>query len=112
MLCQIKYVLDLLKEYRFLGAKPVKAPIDANQKLKHFDFDQLSSPFEYGKLVGKLLYLIFSRPDISYVAHVLSQFMDKPTLSHLKAAHRVLKEESWTRHFFSNHQFTAIDNIH
>lgn len=42
-------------------------------------------------MIKKLLYLTFTRLDISYAVQILSQFMDKPTEKHLIAAHRVLK---------------------
>lgn len=53
--------------------------------------DDLANRSLYRKLVRKLLYLTFSQPDISYSAHVLSQFMDRPLVLHMKATHRVLR---------------------
>ncbi|EOX92044.1 Cysteine-rich RLK (RECEPTOR-like protein kinase) 8, putative [Theobroma cacao] len=91
-ICQRKYALDLLAEYGVLGCKPITTPIDYNHRInKATDTDQLVNATNYRQLVGKLLYLTFSRPDISYDVHILSQYMDKPTQSHLHVAFRVLK---------------------
>ncbi|GKB66936.1 ribonuclease H-like domain-containing protein [Tanacetum coccineum] len=45
---------------------------------------------DYQKLMGKLIYLTNTRPDISYVVHCLSQFMHSPLKSHLKIAFKIL----------------------
>ena len=44
----------------------------------------------YQRLVGKLIYLAHTRPDIAYAVSVVSQFMHCPKTSHLQAAHRIL----------------------
>ncbi|XP_015072653.1 uncharacterized protein LOC107016821 [Solanum pennellii] len=51
----------------------------------------LSDPTRNQKLVGKLLYLTMTRPDISYAVQNLSQFMHKPKKSHMEGALRVIK---------------------
>ncbi|KAI3673323.1 hypothetical protein L6452_39440 [Arctium lappa] len=45
----------------------------------------------YQKLIGRLIYLLATRPDISFAVHCLSQFMHSPRQSHLKLALRVLR---------------------
>ncbi|KAK2451623.1 putative mitochondrial protein [Trifolium repens] len=88
---QRKYCLDLLKESGLLGSKPAITPLDPSAKL-HQD---KSKPYEdvssYRRLIGKLLYLTNTRPDISFATQQLSQFMQKPTMSHYKAACRVVR---------------------
>ena len=90
-ICQRKYTLDLLEEYGFLGAKPGRIPIEVNHGLTHRKDGLLQDPTHYRQLVGNLLFLTVTRPDICYSVHVLTQFMDKLSLVHLEAAYKVLK---------------------
>ncbi|XP_042944823.1 uncharacterized mitochondrial protein AtMg00810-like [Carya illinoinensis] len=90
-ICQHKYALDILADSSTLGSKPVKVPMDQNLKLSRAAGSTLKDHSIYRWLVGRLLYLTITRPDISYVVHTLSQFMATPTSAHLAAAHKVLK---------------------
>lgn len=69
-LCQRKYTLELLHEYGMLGCKPCNTPIDLSFKISSFgenDQDSLLNDFtSYQKLIGKLIYLTITRPDISF----------------------------------------------
>lgn len=53
--------------------------------------DPLHDPKVYRRLIGRLLYLGFTRPDISFVVNKLSQYMSRPCSHQLTAAHRVLR---------------------
>ena len=90
-LSQQKYVLDLLKEFNMFHVKPLKLPMDSHVKLLPNSGDLLKDPTPYQHLVGKLIYLTITRPDIAFTIHTLSQFMQKPTTSHMQAAKRVLR---------------------
>lgn len=87
---QQKYVTDLLKEAGKLGCKPAATPIEPNQKLGEAKEEPVVDREMYQRLVGKLIYLAHTRPDIAYSVSMISQFMHDPRESHLQAAYRVL----------------------
>ncbi|XP_071715227.1 uncharacterized mitochondrial protein AtMg00810-like [Rutidosis leptorrhynchoides] len=92
-LSQRKYCLEVLSEFGLLGSKPINTPIEVNVTSYKNGSNEtvLKNLSIYQKLVGKLIYITVTRPDISFAVHVLSQFMHAPTPSHLKLAFRVLK---------------------
>ncbi|CAH9069453.1 unnamed protein product [Cuscuta europaea] len=90
-LCQRKYVLDILAETGLTGARPVSFPMIQNHKLQSDTGPNFSDPERYRRLVGKLIYLTLTRPDISYYVHILSQFMQCPKMAHWEAVLRVLR---------------------
>ena len=65
--------------------------MEPNLKLSKKDGDLVVDPSTYRQLIGKLLYLTITRPDLSYLINHLSQFLATPRTAHLQAAFRVLK---------------------
>ncbi|RCU30907.1 hypothetical protein DVA81_19785, partial [Acinetobacter baumannii] len=63
---QQKYVVDLLRETGKLACKPASTPIDPNHKLGIANEDMAVDKEGFQKLVGKLIYLAHTRPDIAY----------------------------------------------
>ncbi|CAM8910028.1 unnamed protein product [Rhodiola kirilowii] len=88
---QRKYALELLETSNLTNCKPARSPMDMKHKLSLSTAPLLADPLEYRQLVGKLIYLTITRPDLAYPVHVLSQFMQHPTTEHLQAVHRVLR---------------------
>nr|XP_043619606.1 uncharacterized mitochondrial protein AtMg00810-like [Erigeron canadensis] len=91
VLCQRKYVLDILKDSGKLGCKPSSFPIEHGLKLDKGEKEQGVDANQYRRLIGRLLYLQATRPDITYAVNVLSQFVADPRSVHLEAANRVLR---------------------
>ncbi|KAH9753027.1 protein kinase domain-containing protein [Citrus sinensis] len=88
---QRKYTLDLLKETGMLGCKPGDTPIDPYHKLGYAIEGKSVDRESYQRLVGKLIYLSHTRPDIAFAVSVISQFMHSPCKEHLEAVYKVLK---------------------
>ncbi|KAM1079184.1 hypothetical protein ACFX2B_013776 [Malus domestica] len=88
---QMKYAQTLLDRFGLKGCKPVSTPLIANEKLKSEDGSESVDASLYRKIVGSLLYLTATRPDIMYAASLLSRFMHNPTKIHLGTAKRVLR---------------------
>ena len=65
--------------------------MEVNHKLNLNENESETNAGEYQRLVGRLIYLAHTRPNISYAINILSQFMHSPRLSHLQAAHQVLR---------------------
>ena len=86
---QWKYILDLLEETGMLGCRPINSRIEANHHLSG-DMGERTNKERYQRLVGWLIYLAHTRPDVSYVVGVVSQFMHDPRTSHLDAVYRIL----------------------
>ena len=88
---QRKYTLDLLKETGMMGVKPVDTPMDANVKLEMRTEDEPVDKGRYQRLVGRLIYLSYTRPDIAFAVSCVSQFMHSPSNTHMQAVYRILK---------------------
>ena len=88
---QRKYALELLNTAGVLDLKPSHIPVDPLIKLNDKDGDPLPDASLYRALVGKLLYLTITRPDLSYAAHNLSQFSHAPRTPHFDALIKVLR---------------------
>ena len=90
MLSQRKYAIDLLRETGLLGAKPADVPMEPNLDMWKED-DDFEDSAQYRRLVGKLIYLTVTRPDIAHVMGLISQFMEKPKKCHQEADCNILR---------------------
>lgn len=90
-ICQRKYTIDLLKETGMLGARPVESPMDPNAKLEIKPDDTPVDKGRYLRLVGRLIYLSHTRPDIAFAVSCGSHFMHSPSEIHMQEVYRILK---------------------
>ncbi|PNY16332.1 retrovirus-related Pol polyprotein from transposon TNT 1-94, partial [Trifolium pratense] len=75
-ICQRKYCLELLEDSGLTHCKPATTPLDPAAKLSTDDRPLFADISAYRRLVGRLLYLTTTRPDISHATQQLSQFMN------------------------------------
>ncbi|KAL0549390.1 hypothetical protein IC582_013872 [Cucumis melo] len=74
-----------------LECRPADTPIEFNYKLGNSDDQVPVDKEQYRRLVGKLIYLSRTRPDISFAVSVVSQFMQAPYEKHMEAVNRILR---------------------
>ena len=85
VLSQKKFTTELLKDSGLSITKTAATPLPLNCKLEPTKGELLPDPSQYRTLVGKLNFLTHTRPDLSFAAQTLSQFMQQPRTSHLQA---------------------------
>ncbi|XP_020249231.1 uncharacterized protein LOC109826619 [Asparagus officinalis] len=90
VLSQRKYVLDLLSETGMLGCRVASTPIEQNHKMCAEGGDPVSKE-QYQRLVGRLIYLCHTRPDITHAVSVVSRYMHDSREQHMKAVRRILR---------------------
>ena len=77
--------MDILSKYGMAECKPIAMPLDQNLKV-YFDVgDVMENATMYWKIVGSLICLTISQPDLSYTIGLESQFMELPRKPHLEA---------------------------
>jgi hypothetical protein len=92
-LSQGKYTIDILRRFGMLDCKSMSTPMVSNlKKLHESDFgSNLVDQSLYRQLIGSLMYLIHTRPDICFVVSALSQFMSEPRHRHWIVAKHILR---------------------
>ncbi|GMI79751.1 cysteine-rich RLK (RECEPTOR-like protein kinase) 8 [Hibiscus trionum] len=89
-LSQRHYALQLLEDTGSLAKKPSASPLAVHHKLSKDDGAMLEDSSAYRRLVGRLLYLTHTRPDITHDVHLLTQFVSSPRKPHLDVVHHLL----------------------
>jgi len=90
-ICQTKYTNDMLKKFDMADAKPIKTPMAMNG---HLDLNEDGKSMDqkvYRSMIGSLLYLCASRPDIMLSVCMCARFQANPKECHLVAVKRILK---------------------
>ncbi|XP_028062411.1 uncharacterized protein LOC114265776 [Camellia sinensis] len=86
---QRKYAKDLLNKFGMLNCKPATTPMNINEKLQCEDRAEMADA-RFKSLVGGLIYLTYTRPDIAFFVGMISRFMQHPSKLHFGAAKWVL----------------------
>eukprot|EP00253_Pinus_taeda_P028123 PITA_28123 len=88
---QGRYATKILKRFKMQHCRPMATPMITNWKKIDASKDTEVDPTLYRQLIGSLMYLVNTRPDICYAVNTLSQFMVEPKRAHWAAAKHVLK---------------------
>ena len=93
---QEKYARNLVKRFGLEKASHARTPMVANAKLTNNPLGESIDVTLYGSMIGCLLYLIASHPDIAFSVGVCSRFQSNPKVSHMNVVKRIIKYVSET----------------
>ncbi|KAK2965409.1 hypothetical protein RJ640_001486 [Escallonia rubra] len=85
------YAKEILKKFKMDDANPVSTPVECGVKLSKKYVGEKVDPTFFKSLVGSLRYLTCTRPDILFGVGLISHYMEAPTMTHMKAAKRILR---------------------
>src|SRR4051812_26987749 len=88
---QEKYVKDMLRKFSMTNASPMKTPMPIKGQLGSCDDEKDVDQKVYRSMIGSLLYLCASRPDIMLSVGMCAHFQSAPKESHMVAVKRILR---------------------
>ncbi|GKC31035.1 hypothetical protein Tco_1038329, partial [Tanacetum coccineum] len=88
---QDKYVVDILKKFDFITVKTASTPTETNKALNKDEEAENVDVHFYRSMIGSLMYLTASRPDIMFAVCVCARFQVTPKTSHLHAVKRIFR---------------------
>ncbi|GJT19278.1 putative ribonuclease H-like domain-containing protein, partial [Tanacetum coccineum] len=89
--CQDKYVVEILKKFGFSTVKTASTPMETSKPLlKDAEAEDVNVHL-YRSIIGSLMYLTASRPDIMFVVFACARFQVTPKVSHLHAVKRIFR---------------------
>jgi hypothetical protein len=86
----------MLFKFGMADCKPISTPLDRTVKHRP-DSVKVCDPTRFRQIVGSLIYLTITQPDLSYPVGVISQYMARPTEEHLQSVLRILRYVSGTK---------------
>ncbi|GKB55952.1 retrovirus-related pol polyprotein from transposon TNT 1-94 [Tanacetum coccineum] len=95
---QSKYIKKMLKKFGLEDSKPMKTPMSSDTKLTKDEECESVDSTKYQGMIGSLLYLTASRPDIMFSVCLCARFQEAPKTSHLEAVKRIFQYIKGTTH--------------
>ncbi|GJS59826.1 ribonuclease H-like domain-containing protein [Tanacetum coccineum] len=101
---QDKYVAEILKKFDFANVKTASTPIETQKPLVKDEEASDVDVYLYRSVIGSLMYLTASRPDIMLAVCACSRFQVIPKSSHLSAVKRIFRKSTQE---FHHHALTS-----
>ncbi|GKE48238.1 hypothetical protein Tco_1479496, partial [Tanacetum coccineum] len=95
---QCKYIKEMLKKFSLEDSKLMKTPMSLDIKLTKDEECESVDSTKYRGMIGSLLYLTTSRPDIMFSICLWARFQEFPKTSHSKAVKRIFRYIKGTTH--------------
>ena len=90
-ICQRRYSLEVLKRFGMMESNLVGSPIVPRCKISKDGCGNVVDEIYYKQLVGSLMYLTATRPNMMFVTCLISRYMTRPTEIHIQAAKKALR---------------------
>nr|ABA98369.1 retrotransposon protein, putative, Ty1-copia subclass [Oryza sativa Japonica Group] len=91
---QTKDMKDLLRRFKMENCKPISTPIGSTAVLDPDEDGEVVDQKEYRSMIGSLLYLTASRPDIQFAVCLCARFQASPRASHRQVVKRIMRKQS------------------
>lgn len=111
-ICQRKYAKDVLERFHMWESNGVKNPIVPGTNVTKAGVGRKVNETEYKSLVGSLMYLTVTRPDLMYSVSFISRFMSDPHEEHILLAKRILRYVKETFNFGLFYDGTKESKLH
>ncbi|GKA50827.1 retrovirus-related pol polyprotein from transposon TNT 1-94 [Tanacetum coccineum] len=95
---QSKYIKEMLKKFGLEDSKPMKTFMSSDTKLTKYEECESVDSTKYRRMIGSLLYLTASRPDIMFSVCLCARFQAAPKTSHLEGVKRIFQYIKDTTH--------------
>eukprot|EP00253_Pinus_taeda_P008751 PITA_08751 len=96
---QLKYVAEILERFKMQNSKSAPTPTVIGLKLSKEDCNSNVNLTLYRSMIGSLMYLTATRPDIVYAVSLVSRFMETPKETHWQATKRILRYVNGTKQY-------------
>ena len=97
-LCQTKYIETLLQRFGLEECKPIATPMETGLRVSLHDAEDAFDIVLYHQVVGCLIYVCITRPDIQFAVSQMRRFMHSQGAKHWQAVKRIFRYLSGTRH--------------
>lgn len=90
-ICQKKYAAEVIERFGMKDYNPVSNPIVPGQKIGRDEAGEKVDPTLFKQMVGSLMYLTATRPDLMFAVSLISRFMASPTQLHFAVVKRIMR---------------------
>jgi hypothetical protein len=90
-MCQHRYAKEILERFGMENSNAVCSPMVTGTKLSKHDTGNKVDPTQFKQIIGSLMYLTATRPDLMFAVNMIARFMEHPVESHMMAAKRILR---------------------
>ncbi|GJW28864.1 putative ribonuclease H-like domain-containing protein [Tanacetum coccineum] len=106
---QDKYVAEILKKFDFASVKTANSPIETQRSLTKDEEAADMDVHLYRSMIGSLMYLTASRPDIMFAVCACSRFQVTPKTSHLNAVKRIFRVSIFNLEAYSDSDYAGAN---